>query len=154
MLSSNNKRACASCHRANLAFTDGLKTSSGFHAGMFLSRNAPSIINVALQRNYFWDSRSTDLEDQISHVLQNENEMKSSYEEIVSKLVQSDEYRKLFHSAFSGTEDTTISNLSISNAIAEYERKLISLNSRFDKNVRGEVNDFSDEEKQIGRAHV
>ena len=47
VLSSNNKRACASCHRPDLAFTDGVKTSSGFHAGMSLSRNAPTILNVA-----------------------------------------------------------------------------------------------------------
>ncbi|MBK7430512.1 MAG: hypothetical protein IPI62_06150 [Bacteroidetes bacterium] len=147
VLSSNNKRACASCHRPEMAFTDQLKTSSGFHAGMFLSRNAPTILNVALQRNYFWDNRSTDLEDQVAHVLLNEKEMKSSYEEVVVKLSQSDEYRKLFHSAFEGSADTVISNISISNAIAEYERKLTSLNSRFDKNVRGELNDFTDEEK-------
>lgn len=146
VLSSNNKRACASCHRPELAFTDAMKTSSGFHAGMSLSRNAPTILNVAIQRNYFYDSRSTDLEDQINHVLLNENEMMSSFEEVVLKLNSSPEYVELFKQGFKGTEDTTISHISISNAIAEYERKLISLNSRFDKNVRGEINDFTAEE--------
>ncbi len=146
VLSSNNKRACASCHRPDLAFTDGVKTSSGFHAGMSLSRNAPTILNVALQRNYFYDSRSTDLEDQINHVLLNKNEMMSSFEEVVLKLNSSPEYVKLFRNSFKGTDDTVISHISISNAIAEYERKLISLNSRFDKNVRGEINDFTAEE--------
>jgi len=146
VLSSNNKRACASCHRPDLAFTDGVKTSSGFHAGMSLSRNAPTILNVALQRNYFYDSRSTDLEDQINHVLLNKNEMMSSFEEVVLKLNSSPEYVRLFRNSFKGTDDTVISHISISNAIAEYERKLISLNSRFDKNVRGEINDFTAEE--------
>ncbi|MBK8363776.1 MAG: hypothetical protein IPL24_08830 [Bacteroidetes bacterium] len=146
VLSSNNKRACASCHRPELAFTDGVKTSSGFHAGMSLSRNAPTILNVALQRNYFYDSRSTDLEDQINHVLLNKNEMMSSFEEVVLKLNSSPEYVRLFRNSFKGTDDTVISHISISNAIAEYERKLISLNSRFDKNVRGEINDFTAEE--------
>lgn len=147
VLSSNNKRACASCHRPEMAFTDHLKTSAGFHSGQSLSRNAPTILNVAMQRNYFWDNRSTDLEDQISHVLENENEMKSSYDELVDKLISSEEYRKLFRSAFSGSSDTVISHTSISNAIAEYERKLVSLNSRFDRNVRGESNDFTPVEK-------
>lgn len=146
VLSSNNKRACASCHRPDLAFTDGMKTSSGFHAGMSLSRNAPTILNVALQRNYFYDSRSTDLEDQINHVLLNENEMMSSFEEVIRKLNSSPEYVKLFREGFKGTEDTIISHISISNAIAEYERKLVSLNSRFDRNVRGEIDDFTPEE--------
>ena len=147
VLSSNNQRACASCHRPELAFTDHLPTSVGFHSGRSLSRNAPSLLNVALQRNYFWDSRSTDLEDQIGHVLNNENEMMSSYDEIRKKLNQSEEYKILFSKAFQGTEDSVITNFSISNAIAEYERQLTSLNSRFDKNVRGEENDFTDEEK-------
>lgn len=147
VLSSNNQRACASCHRPELAFTDHLPTSVGFHSNRSLSRNAPSLLNVALQRNYFWDNRSTDLEDQIGHVLNNENEMMSSYEEIKKKLNQSYEYKNLFSKAFIGTEDTMITNFSISNAIAEYERQLTSLNSKFDKNVRGEEKNFTQEEK-------
>ncbi len=147
VLSSNNKRACASCHRPELAFTDHLQTSVGFHSDRSLSRNAPSLLNVALQRNYFWDSRSTDLENQIGHVLNNQNEMMSSYDEITKKLNQSEEYKMLFRKAFRETGDSVITKLSISNAIAEYERQLTSLNSKFDKNVRGEENDFTDEEK-------
>ena len=72
--------------------------------------------------------------------------MMSSFEEVVLKLNSSPEYVRLFRNSFKGTDDTVISHISISNAIAEYERKLISLNSRFDKNVRGEINDFTAEE--------
>ena len=147
ILSLNDKRACASCHRPNLAFTDKLPTSAGFHAGKTTSRNAPTILNVALQRNYFWDNRSTDLEDQVGQVILNSNEMMSSYELIMAKLNQSNEYKVLFRKAFQGTEDTLINKFSISNAIAEYERRLIVLNSKFDKNVRGEAHDYTAEEK-------
>ena len=147
ILSLNNKRACASCHRADMAFTDQLPTSAGFHAGKSVSRNAPTILNVALQRNYFWDNRSTDLEDQVGQVIFNSNEMKSSYDLIIEKLNSSEEYKSIFKKYFSGTEDTVINKFSISNAIAEYERKLIAMNSKFDKNVRGELNDFTADEK-------
>jgi cytochrome c peroxidase len=148
VMSSNNKRACASCHKPGLAFTDKEKTSGGFHIGEKLSRNAPTLINVGLQRNYFYDSRAYDLEDQIRHVLTNEKEMMSSYDEVVLKLEKSKEYKEWFTRAFSGSPDTVISEHSIANAIAEYERKLVSLESRFDKNVRGELSDFTTEEKK------
>ena len=147
ILSENNKRACASCHRPERAFTDGMKTSSGFLEGEMLSRNAPTIINAALQRNYFFDMRADHLEGQIGHVLTNKNEMQSSFESAVRKLNLSTEYVSWFKRAFKGKEDTLISKTSIENAISEYERTLVSLNSKFDRNVRGEENTFTGEEK-------
>ena len=147
VLSENNKRACASCHQPERAFTDGMKTSSGFLEGEMLSRNAPTLINAALQRNYFYDMRADHLEGQIEHVLTNKKEMQSSFDSAIKKLNTSAEYVAWFKRAFAGREDTVISKTSIENAISEYERKLISLNSKFDKNIRNEENSFSEEEK-------
>ena len=147
ILSENNKRACASCHQPGRAFTDGAKTSSGFLEGEMLTRNAPTLINAALQRNYFFDMRADHLEGQVGHVLTNKNEMKSSFESVVKKLNTSPEYVSWFRRAFAGKEDTVISKTSIENAISEYERTLISLNSKFDRNIRGEENSFTREEK-------
>lgn len=147
VLSENNKRACASCHRPELAFTDGMKTSSGFLEGEKLTRNAPTILNAALQRNYFFDMRADHLEGQIGHVLNNKKEMQSSFESTVKKLNSSPEYVDWFKRAFNGKEDTIISKTSIENAISEYERTLVSLNSKFDKNIRGEENSFTKNEK-------
>jgi len=146
-LSENNKRACASCHRPEKAFTDGMKTSSGFLEGEMLTRNAPTLINVALQRNYFYDMRADHLEGQIGHVLTNKNEMQSSFESAVKKLKASPQYVEWFRKAFKGKEDTVISKVSIENAISEYERTLVTLNSKFDRNIRGEEITFSDEER-------
>jgi len=147
VLSENNMRACASCHQPERAFTDGMKTSNGFLKGEMLSRNAPTLINAALQRNYFFDMRADHLEGQIGHVLTNKNEMQSSFESAVKKLNTSPAYVNWFRKAFAGKEDTLISKTSIENAISEYERTLVSLNSKFDKNVRGEEDSFSETEK-------
>ena len=147
VLSENNKRACASCHRPELAFADGMKTSNGFLEGEMLTRNAPTVINSALQRNYFYDMRADHLEGQIGHVLVNKKEMQSSFETAIKKLNSSEEYVAWFRRAFRGKEDTIISKTSIENAISEYERTLVSLDSKFDRNIRGEENSFSDDEK-------
>ncbi|MEO8088233.1 MAG: cytochrome c peroxidase [Bacteroidota bacterium] len=147
LLSENNKRACASCHQPERAFTDGMKTSNGFLEGEMLTRNAPTLINAALQRNYFYDMRADHLEGQIGHVLNNKKEMQSSFESAVAKLNSSPEYVFWFRRAFKGREDTLISKTSIENAISEYERTLVSLNSKFDRNIRGEEKSFSTEEK-------
>jgi cytochrome c peroxidase len=147
VLSENNKRACASCHRPEMAFADGMITSNGFLQGEMLTRNAPTVINSALQRNYFYDMRADHLEGQIGHVLLNKKEMQSSFETAIKKLNSSEEYVAWFRRAFRGRADTIISKTSIENAISEYERTLVSLDSKFDRNIRGEVNSFSDEEK-------
>jgi len=148
VLSENNKRACASCHQPERAFTDGMKTSNGFLEGEMLTRNAPTVINAALQRNYFYDMRADHLEGQIGHVLTNKNEMQSSFESAIKKLNASPEYVRWFRRAFKGKEDTLISKTSIENAISEYERTLVSLDSKFDRNIRGEEKSFSAEEKK------
>lgn len=148
VLSENNRRACASCHQPERAFTDGMKTSSGFLEGEMLTRNAPTLINAALQRNYFFDMRADHLEGQIGHVLSNKNEMQSSFEAAIQKLNTSAEYVAWFKKAFQGKEDTVISKTSIENAISEYERTLISLNSKLDRNIRGEEKTFTSEERE------
>ena len=147
ILSANDKRSCASCHQPERAFTDGLKTSIGFLEGEVLTRNAPTIINAALQRNYFYDMRADHLEGQIGHVLTNKNEMQSSFETAVKKLKENSAYVLMFSKAFKGTSDTLISKSSIENAISEYERTLISLDSKFDRNIRGDEKSFTEEEK-------
>jgi len=65
---------------------------------------------------------------------------------VIYKLRQSPGYRTLFHEAFKNTEDTTVTYYALLKAISEYERKLVSLNSRFDKYIRGDNTQLSKEE--------
>ena len=145
-LSANSLRACASCHQPDKAFTDGLALSQSFEPGKFLTRNAPTIINSVLQRRLFHDGRAFSFEDQAGRVMSNPLEMHNDFHTVADKLVHSKEYRDRFRSAFSGTEDTSITGRSILIAIAEYERTLIGMNTRFDKAISNRENSLNNDE--------
>jgi cytochrome c peroxidase len=147
-LSANNLRACASCHQPEKAFTDGLAISQAFEPGKKLTRNAPTIINSVLQRKLFHDGRAFTFEDQAGQVMSNPLEMHNDFSQVAIKLRKSTEYVKWFRKAFEGSDDTIISNRSILTAIAEYERSLVGMNSRFDKSVTGREYSISEDEKE------
>jgi cytochrome c peroxidase len=146
VLSRDNAVSCASCHRPELAFTDGLAKAKGFLMNDTLPRNTPTLLNAALQKNLFLDARVLVLEDQAKSVVQNEREMHGDFGEVVMKLKQSSEYKQLFALAFNETKDAEITEHGILTALAEFQRTLLSFNSRFDQSIRGEKNDLSDDE--------
>ncbi len=142
-LSGNNKRSCASCHNPAKAFTDGFSRNRAFGEATLLSRNTPTLLNVIYQRAFFYDGRVYELEDQIMDVVHSENEMQSSLEDVANKLRNSSEYERLFKNAFKGSSDSAITAYSIQKAITEYEKTLISLDSRFDKYLHGNKNELN-----------
>ncbi len=146
LLSKNNAVSCASCHKPELAFTDGKTKAAGLLMGDTLPRNTPTLLNAALQKNLFMDARALVLEDQARDVVQNEREMHGDFEEVASKLRQSADYRKMFKDAFKNSKDSSIAEHGILTALAEFQRTLLSLNSRFDKSIRGEQNALTDDE--------
>ena len=135
MLSGDNTRSCASCHSPEKAFTDGLKTNTSL-SGSSLKRNTPTLTYASLQHGQFWDLRQPDLEKQSVDVVSNADEMHGSMSNIAKKVAVSEEYKKLFVSAF-GKGDAR--EWQIQNAIASYIRTLNKFNSRFDKYMRGDV---------------
>jgi cytochrome c peroxidase len=145
-LSANNLRACASCHQPGKAFTDGLPLSQSFEPGKMLTRNAPTVINSVLQRKLFHDGRAFTFEDQAGQVMSNPLEMHNDFSQVALKLRDSKEYIEWFRSAFAGTEDTIITNRSVLTALAEYERSLVGMNSRFDKTVSGRSKEMNPDE--------
>ncbi len=144
-LSSTKDRSCATCHDPKKGFTDGLKTSLALDGHSSLPRNAPTLWNSALQRRYFHDSRSRNLEDQVMQVLNNSLEMHGSASEVAEMIIKKPVYKELYEAAYK-TKSTEKAAENICNAIASYERTLIALNSRFDREMRGE-NTLSAEEK-------
>ncbi len=146
VLSGNNKRSCASCHNPSKGFTDGQSKSKGFEHTEGADRNAPTLLNVAYQKAFFYDGRLLELEGQIIEVLGNSKEMNSSGKAVVEKLKESKEYKTLFKNAFRGTPDTAITSAAVAKAIATYERTLVSLNSRFDKYLRGDKQQLTKKE--------
>ncbi len=145
ILSDNNERACASCHKPEMAFTDGNIKSLNFERGD-LPRNAPTVINSAFQKLQFWDLRATSLEDQLDSVINSKDELHSSFDNVVDRLNASPEYIGMFHAAFPETKRAGIQRNHIKIAIACYERMLTGLNSRFDQYVRGDKTKMTKEE--------
>jgi cytochrome c peroxidase len=138
VLSGNNKSSCASCHNPEKAFTDGLSKGLDFDQTGFLPRNTPTLLNVIYQKAFFYDGRAYQLEQQVFDVVHNKTEMQSSFEEVVKKIEKSSSYKQLFVAAFKGTSDTAITSYAIQKAIMEYEKTLVSMNSRFDQYLHGD----------------
>jgi cytochrome c peroxidase len=151
ILSDNSRRACASCHKPNKAFTDGNTKSVSFGFGE-LPRNSPTVINAGFQKKLFWDLRAASLEDQLDSVVNNVEEMHSSFEGVITKIDASPEYTAAFHKAFPETKTSAITRAQIKCAIAVYERTLTGLNSRFDQYMQG--NDAALKPKEINGFNV
>lgn len=139
ILSKNNSVSCASCHFPSKAYSDGLKSSIAFDPNQSLNRNSPVLLNSAYSKGYFYDFREEFLEDQINHVLLNQNEFNSSYSELINKLNKSSEYKNLFIKAFGDSIKGEINIRTINLSIATYVRSLSSFNSVFDQYIRGEI---------------
>ncbi len=145
VLSGNNQRACASCHKPALAFTDGKTKSTSFSLHP-LPRNSPTVINSGFQKTEFWDLRAGSLEDQLDSVINNKEELHSSFVEVIDRLNNSPGYVRLFAAAFPETRTTGITRKAVKNAIGVYERTLTGLRSRFDQFIRGDTGVLSVQE--------
>lgn len=134
-LSGNNKISCASCHDQKLAFSDGKALSNTGVSGTVLHRHAPALINLAWANNgLFWDGGSTNLESQAFGPLTATDEMHQDLFELVDELNNVPEYVKRFELVF----EDKISSQNIVKALAQFQRTLVSSNSRYDKFKRNE----------------
>lgn len=131
--SSTGKVSCATCHDASKAFTDSpLRTSEGI-GKLTGTRNAPTVVNAAYMSKLFWDGRSPDLEDQAQHPIVNPVEMGLKNHDPVLKIVRTDpEYKASFKAAFNKS-GKKITMKEVMQAIASFERTIISGNSPFDR---------------------
>jgi cytochrome c peroxidase len=141
-LSQDGTVACATCHVAALAFTDGRPTAIGI-GGKQVPRNTPTLLNAALNRSWFWDGRSSSLEDQARHPVLNLLEMgRLSAQDCCKDVTGCAEYPPLFKAAFG---DETVTLQRIARAIAAYERTLLAGDAPFDRWWAGD-------EKAMGEA--
>ena len=146
-LSGNGTRSCASCHRPELAFTDGLAQPADIHdPARRLKRNVPTLLNAALQSNYFYDMRALTLEDQARDVISNKMEMDGSMDAIIKYVLANKSYKSSFAGAFPATTKNGISSDEVTNALGSYIRSLTKLNSRFDEYMRGNEQALSTQE--------
>lgn len=144
-LSFNGTMSCAMCHIPTEAFASTQSSTSIGMEGRTLPRNAPSLLNVTYQNSLFWDGRESDLATQPWSPLLSPIEMGNpSVGYLVDHLRRLGHYANLFQDAFGELNMETIGE-----ALAEYERSLLSGNSRFDRwKYGGEANALSAIEKR------
>lgn len=147
-LSSDNTISCATCHQIHDAFTDHLPVSFGIDNRKG-TRNAPTVINACYQKHFFWDGRASSLEEQATGPLVNPKEMTSAEDvhlaqkDCQNRIRAIEGYRVLFKQVF-GNDECTIEN--IAEAIATFERTILSGNSAYDKYKAGDKTAMTDEQ--------
>lgn len=143
-LSIDNTVSCASCHGLNTAGVDNKQYSEGV-GGQFGGVNAPTVYNAVYNFVQFWDGRAATLELQAAGPPLNPVEMGSeSFDQIVAKLAKDKALTKKFKAVY----PDGWSEKNITDAIAEFERTLITPNSAFDNYLRGEMTALTEEQKQ------
>lgn len=142
-LSQKGDMACATCHDPKKGWADGLTVNRG-NDGLELERNTPTLVNSAFQKSFFWDGRAPSILAQITAVFNNEREFDSSVHQFSTALLSDTTYIKLFDGAYGGISKR---NTEVVKAISSYIATLNGFNSKFDRNIRGEVDTFTDQEK-------
>jgi cytochrome c peroxidase len=142
-LSKDNTVPCAHCHGLDTGGVDGRKTSVGV-GGQVGGINAPTVYNAVYNIAQFWDGRAKTLQDQAGGPPLNPIEMASaSWEEIIAKLDQDvalkEDFKRVYPEGFSGN--------TITNAIAEFEKTLITPDSPFDLFLKGDQNALTTQQK-------
>lgn len=137
ILSADHTQACAACHNPENAFTDPARFSVGID-GSIGTRNSMPLFNMAwnYDEKFFWDGRVFSLEHQALEPVINPIEMNNTWETVVTRLQQHTEYPQLFQEAFG---DNPITKELATKALAQFQRTLISSNSKFDKHLLGEA---------------
>lgn len=134
-LSEDETIACATCHSPAFGFTDGAPVSTGI-AGQTGGRSAPVSFNQVFNHEQFWDGRAPSLEAQVVGPIANPIEMGFTHQAMVDRLNEFGGYRDMFEEAF-GSPEITVDN--VAEAIATFERTLLSGNSAYDRYQAGDL---------------
>ena len=143
-LSADNSISCSSCHGLDTGGVDNEQFSDGV-GGQLGGVNAPTVYNAVYNFVQFWDGRAATLADQAAGPPLNPVEMAcESFDEIVAKLAADKEMVKRFKAIY---PDKGITQETITDAIAEFEKTLTTPNSAFDKYLKGDASAISAEAK-------
>ncbi len=149
ILSSDGTMSCESCHKQELAFTDGLNRSKGIRQ-LEGNRSAMSLVNLAFNPNGFnWDGSSPKLWEQAIHPVEDMLELDNDWQEVLRKLREDDSYPARFRAAFGIDKTEEITQELTVKALAQFEMTIISADSKFDRVVYQNA-DFFTEEEQLG----
>lgn len=147
-LSKSGQISCANCHDPELNWGDARRVSYG-EGRQQGNRNAPSLMNIAYSKVFFWDGRAETLEDQASFPIKDAKEMNFHIDLATKRLNKIKGYKPYFKKAF-GKEKLTQEE--ILKAIATFERTLITPKSKFDRFIEGDSTQLTN--KQVEGLHL
>ena len=142
-LSKDNSLSCASCHKLESGGDDDLATGLALGGNAHVV-NTPTVFNSRFNFRQLWDGGATSLEDQIDHVLHNHMEAGSNWNELLTKLNEDTALVSTFKQIYSDG----ITKANYLDALTEFEKSLITPNSRFDQYLLGNHEAITDEEKE------
>jgi len=142
-LSGRNTIACATCHRLEHGGADGAPRPMAA-TGTSLLRNTPTIFNVAFNAAYNWDGGVRTLEAHAERVLLSPALMQTTWPALLAKLRTLPDYQVAFTTLYSGG----LTPAHVLDALATYERSLVTPNARFDHYLRGHPEALSPVERR------
>jgi cytochrome c peroxidase len=142
-LSGNNAMTCATCHKLEHGGADGLPRAMTA-TGIRHPRNTPTIFNVAFNAACNWDGGVRTLEAHAERVLLSPTEMHTTWPALLAKLRTASEYQVAFRTLYPGR----LTSAHVLDALATYERSLVTPNSRFDHYLRGHPEALSTVERR------
>jgi len=143
-LSKDNTISCATCHNPAMGWSDAGPTSTGI-GGQKGGRRSPPVSNAVYAPLQFWDGRAPTLEEQAKGPVENPVEMGNTHESMIRSVQDIPGYVKEFEQVF-GTSKVTIDM--VAEAIAAFERTVVTTDSPFDRYVRGDDEALTKLEKQ------
>jgi cytochrome c peroxidase len=143
-ISVTSAQSCASCHSPAYGWADGLAVGVG-HGMAKLGRHSPTIVNAAWGAIFMWDGRLATLEEQALGPIQSPGEMNMPLDKLLERIGSIPEYKPLFGSVF---PNEGLKAKTIAQAIATYERTVVSERAPFDDWIDGNEKAISEEAKR------
>ncbi|WP_236648086.1 MULTISPECIES: cytochrome c peroxidase [Pseudomonas] len=141
-LSANNSLSCASCHHLETGGADNKSFSLGLD-GKPVPLNTPTVFNASLNFKQFWNGRVDTLQAQIEHAVISPVEMGSDWKAVEYNLSAYPDYQRAFAQVYADG----VSAANVQDALASYERTLLTPNSRFDQYLLGNTEILTIKEK-------
>ncbi|MBK8699553.1 MAG: cytochrome C peroxidase [Saprospiraceae bacterium] len=137
ILSGDNTMSCSSCHDPQKGFADGKAVSTGID-GIAGRRSSMSLVNVGFTKNgMFWDGRAAQLEDQALLPVTDPIELHTTWTDVEARLRSHTDYPTRFRKAFGIKSKSEISKELAAKALSQYQRIILSGNSKYDRIKQG-----------------
>jgi cytochrome c peroxidase len=142
-LSRNGRQSCASCHPLDRGGVDGLARAPSASRADVL-RNTPTVFNVGFNLSFNWDGSARTLEEQADGVIRSPAQFANDWPTVLARLRADAGYAAAFKAAY----PDGLGQKNVLDALAAYQRSLVTPNSRFDKYLRGQRDALTAGEQQ------